>query len=194
MGCGAAGPAGPTTTLASGLTAMAILLVVLFLVVPVTEIYVIVQVGQIIGVFPTVVLLLAESALGAWLVKREGSRAWRALRGAFGSGRLPNVELANAALVLIGGTLLLTPGFVTDVVGFLLVIPVTRPFARRALGWVIARRAGKTLGRRTATSGRGSGSSGTARGPGTPGSLRGQRRGSPEVVRGEVVNDDDPPR
>ncbi|MGH8969904.1 MAG: FxsA family protein, partial [Actinomycetes bacterium] len=96
---------------------------------------------QEIGALPTVVLLLVESALGAWLVKREGRRAWLALRTGAASGRLPSGELADAALVLIGGTLLLAPGFVTDIAGFLLVLPLTRPLARRLVAWYLARRA-----------------------------------------------------
>ena len=150
---------------------MGLLLVVLFIVVPIIEIYVIVQVGQQIGVIPTVILLLAESVLGAWLVKREGARTWRALRGAFGTGRFPSIELADGALVLIGGTLLLTPGFVTDVVGFFLVVPLTRPVARKLLGWILARRTGKALGSRF----------------GVRPDVRRPRR----VVQGEVIEDDD---
>jgi UPF0716 protein FxsA len=115
-------------------------LAVALLVLPILEIYVIIQVGQVIGAVPTIVLLVVESALGAWLVKREGRRAWNALSTAFGTGRLPGRELADAALVLVGGTLLLTPGFVTDVFGFFFVLPFTRPVARRWLGWLAARR------------------------------------------------------
>ena len=121
------------------------LLVLLFLVVPVVEIYVIVQVGQVIGAWPTVALLLVESLLGAWLVKREGRRAWQVLKSAAQTGRLPGRELADAGLVLVGGTLLLTPGFVTDVFGFFFVLPFTRPLARRLLGWVLARRAARRV-------------------------------------------------
>ena len=121
------------------------LLVLLFLAVPVVEIYVIVQVGQVIGAWPTVALLLVESLLGAWLVKREGRRAWRVLKAAAQTGRLPGRELADAGLVLVGGTLLLTPGFVTDVVGFFFVLPLTRPLARRVLGFVLARRAARRI-------------------------------------------------
>lgn len=124
---------------------MVALLVVLFVLVPVLEIYLIVQVGQRIGALPTIGLLVVESLLGAWLVRREGRRAWVALRSAIGTGRLPGGELADAALILVGGTLLLTPGFVTDVAGFLLILPLTRPLARRVLGWLIARRAGSTV-------------------------------------------------
>jgi UPF0716 protein FxsA len=158
---------------------VAAVLVVLFLVVPVVEIYVIVQVGQLIGAVPTVLLLLAESAFGAWLVKREGRRAWTALRGAFGTGRLPGRELADAALVLVGGTLLLTPGFVTDAVGFLVVLPLTRPGARRALAWLVARRTFGLVGggwSRPAPRGR----DGVAR----DGVVR------DDVVQGEVVRDE----
>ena len=85
-------------------------------------------------------MLVVESALGAWLVRREGSRAWRALQQALSSGAMPAGELSDAALVLVGGTLLLTPGFLTDVVGFMFVLPITRPLARRALTRVLQRR------------------------------------------------------
>ncbi len=112
----------------------------LLLVVPTVEIAVIVAVGQVIGGWPTLGLLLLESALGAWLVRREGSRAWAALSSAMESGRMPADELADGALVLVGGTLLLTPGFVTDLVGFLCVLPVTRALARRVLGALLVRR------------------------------------------------------
>ena len=120
-----------------GLTAV---LVVALLVVPTLEIAVIIAVGRSIGGWPTLGLLLVESALGAWLVRREGARAWRALQQALGSGRMPAGELSDAALVLVGGTLLLTPGFLTDVVGFMFVLPITRPLARRLLTRVLERR------------------------------------------------------
>ena len=148
---------------------MGVLLVVLFLIVPIVEIYVIVQVGQEIGALPTIALLLVESAIGAWLVKREGRRAWQALKSAVGTGRLPSRELADAALVLVGGTLLLTPGFVTDVFGFFLILPVTRTFARRALGWFAARRASALVARSSVT------------------------RNSARTVPGEVIRDENRP-
>jgi UPF0716 protein FxsA len=117
------------------------------LVLPILEIYVIIEVGQLIGTIPTVVLLVVESALGAWIVRREGRRAWQALSTAFGTGRLPGRELADAALVLVGGTLLLTPGFVTDVFGFFFVLPFTRPLAQRAFAWLVSRRVSRSSGR-----------------------------------------------
>lgn len=110
-------------------------------------------------------LLVLESALGAWLVRREGSRAWAALRESLATGRMPSRELADAALVLVGGTLLLTPGFLTDVVGFFLILPVTRPLARSVLQAAVARR----LLRTTRFGGRGRGD------------------GDPDVVEGEVL-------
>lgn len=118
-------------------------LIGLFIALPIVEIYVIIQVGHAIGALPTVALLVAESLFGGWLVKREGQRAWSALRTAVSTGQLPGRELLDAALVLVGGTLLLTPGFVTDVFGFLFVLPFTRPLARRFVTWWIARRAGR---------------------------------------------------
>jgi UPF0716 protein FxsA len=112
----------------------------MLLVVPILEIATIIAVGKVIGGWQTLVLLLAESALGAWLVRREGARAWAALRTALRTGQMPSRQLADAALVLVGGTLLLTPGFLTDVVGFFFILPATRPLARKALEAVVARR------------------------------------------------------
>jgi UPF0716 protein FxsA len=115
-------------------------LLVAFVVVPLVEIYVLIQVGQAIGAWWTILILVADSILGTWLVRREGGRAWRALQDALGSGRMPARELADGALILIGGTLMLTPGFVTDVLGIVLILPFTRPVARRLLAAVVARR------------------------------------------------------
>jgi UPF0716 protein FxsA len=116
------------------------------LVVPVAEIAVIVAVGQVIGGWQTLALLLFESALGAYLVKREGRRSWQALRVALNTGQMPGRELADAALVLIGGTLLLTPGFLTDIVGFFFILPFTRPITRRWLQDVVERRLAQRSG------------------------------------------------
>ena len=112
---------------------MPLLLFVLFLVVPIVELAVILQVGQSIGVLPTVGLLLGVSVAGAWLVRREGTRAWRQFRTALGEARIPTDEVLGGALILLGGALMLTPGFVTDGVGLLLVVPLTRALVVRAL-------------------------------------------------------------
>ncbi len=128
------------------------LLAALFVAVPIVEIYVIIQVGQVIGALPTVALLVVESLFGAWLVKREGRRAWEALRTTVSTGRLPGRQLIDGALILVGGTLLLTPGFVTDVFGFFFVLPVTRPLARRLVTSAVHRRAARSSRRRYAGS------------------------------------------
>ena len=116
------------------------LLFAAFIVVPIVEIYVIIQVGQAIGPWWTILLLIADSIFGSWLIAHEGRRAWQALTVALSSGRMPSRELADGALILIGGTLMLSPGFVTDAVGILLILPFTRPFARAALTRVVSRR------------------------------------------------------
>jgi UPF0716 protein FxsA len=163
------------------------LLLVAFVVVPLVEIYVLVQVGQVIGAWWTIVLLIAASVLGTWLIKHEGSRAWAALREALQTGRMPARELADAGLILVGGTLMLTPGFVSDVVGILLILPVTRPVARRLLTRVVAARLVGPAGPLGGQFGGPFGSSG-------PQGPRDARRPGPEpqgpVVRGEVVDDE----
>ena len=85
-------------------------LVLAFIAVPLVEIYVLIQVGQVIGVWWTILILIADSLLGTWLIRREGGRAWQALQSALSSGRMPARELADGALILIGGTLMLAPG------------------------------------------------------------------------------------
>jgi UPF0716 protein FxsA len=144
-------------------------LFVAFIVVPLVEIYVLIQVGQVIGPWWTILLLILDSLFGTWLIRREGGRAWLALRVALESGRMPARELADGALILVGGTLMLTPGFVTDAFGILLILPFTRPAARRMLTQLVSRRllAGQTHDRATRP----------GPGPGGP------------VVRGEVVED-----
>jgi UPF0716 protein FxsA len=119
---------------------MRLLLFLAFLIVPVLEIWLLIQVGSVIGGWTTVALLIADSLLGAWLVRREGRRAWRALQDALQSGRMPDKELADGGLILVGGALLLTPGFLSDILGFLCVLPVTRPAMRRLVSWFFDRR------------------------------------------------------
>ena len=111
-----------------------------FLVMPVIEVIVIIMVGRRIGGWQTLGLLVLWSVVGAWLVKRQWRTAWRGLRTALQTGKMPARELTDAALVLIGGALLFLPGFVTDVLGLLLVLPFTRPLARPLLQAAVARR------------------------------------------------------
>ena len=149
---------------------MPLLLLLAFVVVPIVEIYVIVQVGEALGVVPTLVLLVLDAVVGTWLFRREGRRAWRALQQAIGAHRVPTKEVADGALIVVGGALMLAPGFVTDAVGLLCVLPPTRAVLRRALaGWV---------GRRLVVAGR-------PTGRGRPGA-----RSGPDVIDGEVVDED----
>jgi UPF0716 protein FxsA len=115
-------------------------LALLFVVVPVVEIVVLIRIGSAIGAWWTVLLLVADGIIGSWLIKREGGRAWAALTAALQNGRMPARELADGALILVGGTLLLTPGFVSDVAGLFCVLPFTRPLARRALTRFLTRK------------------------------------------------------
>ena len=119
---------------------MPLLLLLAFVVVPIIEIWVIVQVGQAIGVLPTLALLLADAVLGTWLFRREGRKAWLALREAIEARRVPAKEVADGALVVLGGAFLLSPGFVTDAVGVLCLLPPTRALLRRALTGVVRAR------------------------------------------------------
>jgi UPF0716 protein FxsA len=149
---------------------MLLALLLAFLVVPLVEVYVIVQVGHLIGLPLTLLVLLLVSVLGARLVRQEGRRAWRALSAGLGEGRVPTREVLDGALVLVGGVLLVAPGFVTDAVGLLLVLPVSRPALRRLLTVVATRRLVHTARRSRA---------GTAGRP---------------VIDAEVVNDRRPPQ
>jgi UPF0716 protein FxsA len=106
-------------------------LVVLFIVVPIVELYVIIQVGQAIGVLPTLALLLADALLGSFLLRHQGRGAWRRFNEALAERRFPAREVADGLMIAIGGTLLLTPGFVTDIFGLILLIPPTRAIVRR---------------------------------------------------------------
>jgi UPF0716 protein FxsA len=118
------------------------LAVVAFIVVPIVEIYVLIRIGTWIGLWPTVALLLLDGFAGAWLFRHEGRRTWAAFNAALRQGRFPGREVADGALVLIGGTLLLTPGFVTDVVGAFFLLPPTRRVARRVLVRILRGRLG----------------------------------------------------
>ena len=109
------------------------MLVLLFVVVPLAELYVIIQVGQAIGALATIALLLADSLLGAWLARSQGRAVWRRFQEALAAGRVPAREVLDGALVIAGGALLLAPGFLTDVVGALLLIPPSRALARHAV-------------------------------------------------------------
>ena len=140
----------------------------------VLEVAVLVLVAQQIGILWTVLLAIALSVLGAWLVKREGRRTWTALRTALRSGQMPSREIAETILVFVGGALLALPGFVSDVIGLVFVLPFTRPLARIGLETIVARRllaAGLTVA------------------PGTARVRRAREGGGGEVVEGEIIDE-----
>src|SRR3954468_7517541 len=129
---------------------MRLLLVLLFIVVPIAELFVIIQVGEAIGVLPTIALLILDSVLGSMLMRSQGRAAWRRFnaaieegRGAGGGGgggggggfegRAPAREVLDGVLVIFGGALLLTPGFITDIFGLLFLFPLTRVLVRRLI-------------------------------------------------------------
>ena len=128
-------------------------LVLAFIVVPIAELAVILAIGHSIGFLPTLLLVAAFSLGGAWLAKREGLSAWRRLRRALEEGRVPTAEAADGALILLAGALLLTPGFLTDVAGVLLLLPPVRAAVRRATprlaAWRLRRAGGRRGGART---------------------------------------------
>lgn len=110
---------------------MSILLLLLFIVVPILELYVIIQVADGIGVVETIFLLILVSVIGAWLVKREGLSVLRKVQTQLAQGQMPTKQIVDGALIMLAGALMLTPGFITDAVGVLLLIPPTRVLFRR---------------------------------------------------------------
>jgi UPF0716 protein FxsA len=116
------------------------ILVALFIVIPIVELYVIIQIGSLIGVWPTIALLLADAVLGSLLLRHQGRGAWRRFNQALAERRFPGREVADGLLIAIGGTLLLTPGFVTDILGAIFLIPPTRALVRRLLRGYMGKR------------------------------------------------------
>jgi UPF0716 protein FxsA len=106
------------------------LLIVLFIVVPLLELYVILQVGDAIGALNTIVLLVLASVVGSVLLRIQGRAAWRRFQDAVRSGRPPAREVVDGALIIFGAALLLTPGFLSDILGVLLLLPPTRALVR----------------------------------------------------------------
>ena len=121
---------------------MAVVLLFLFLALPIAEIYVIIQVGGAIGIWPTLALLILDGFVGAALARSQGRAAWERFNRALTDGRVPARETFDGAMIILGGALLLAPGFITDLVGFALLIPPTRAVVRA----VLARLAGRRIG------------------------------------------------
>jgi UPF0716 protein FxsA len=145
------------------------LLLLLFVVVPIAELAVIIQVGQAIGVLPTIAILVADSVLGSVLMRAQGRASWRRLTAALSAGRAPAREAIDGALVIFGGALLLTPGFLTDILGLLLLLPPTRAVFRR----VLTRRFAARMLRSMAARGRMGGGAGRPPGGSAPSDVDG---------------------
>ncbi len=128
---------------------MAFLLVLLFIVVPIAELALLIQVGQAIGVWWTILLLIADAVLGSMLMRAQGRAAWRRFNEALAEGRIPHREVVDGVLVIFGGVLLLTPGFITDIFGLLFLFPPTRALLR---GLLVRRGALKIVGSMPGTS------------------------------------------
>jgi UPF0716 protein FxsA len=158
------------------------LLVILFIVVPIAELYVIIKVGEAIGVLPTLALLFLDAILGSLLLRHQGRSAWRRFNQALSERRFPGKEVADGVLIVLGGSLLLAPGFITDIVGVLFLIPPTRAIARSLLKRF-------TVGRFTVV-GMGGGEAGPF-GGGTSGPAPGSRHYDYDATAEEVPPEDE---
>jgi UPF0716 protein FxsA len=119
---------------------MSLLLLALFILVPIAELYVIIKIGGAIGIVPTLLLLIADSIVGTILLRSQGRAAWVRFNRALAESRIPAREVTDGVLIILGGALLLTPGFLTDIVGLILLIPPTRAIVRAfARRFVVAR-------------------------------------------------------
>ena len=162
----------------------------LFLIVPVVDLALLVTVGERLGFWLTVGLVVATALAGSWLARREGLSAWRRVQASLVGGAQPGEAVLDGLVILMAGTLLLTPGFITDVVGLLGLFPPSRRLFRAAL----ARRFRGALQRgtiRTATFGTGAPPRSGAFGPAAFGS---PPFGSAGVEDAEVLSDEAPPR
>jgi UPF0716 protein FxsA len=119
-----------------------LLAVIAFILVPIAELWLIIQVGGAIGVLPTIALLIADSLLGAALLRSQGRAAWARFNDAIARGKVPAREVFDGAMIILGGAFLLTPGFLSDLVGLFLLLPPTRSLVRRGVTSFAARRTG----------------------------------------------------
>ena len=123
-------------------------LILIFVAVPLLELYVIIQVvGPAIGAPLTIALLAADSLAGAWLMKSQGRIVWQRFNDTLRAGAIPHREIVDGVLVIFGGAFLITPGFITDILGFILLIPPTRALVRRVVQRSLQRRAVFTVSR-----------------------------------------------
>lgn len=124
-------------------------LLVLFTVVPLVELALLIKLGGAVGLWPTVFLVIATGALGAALAKSQGTRTVWTIRREMAEGKPPGESLVNGLLILVGGVVLLTPGLLTDVLGFCLLVPATRKWFRTRLLEKLRRRAADNASGRT---------------------------------------------
>lgn len=156
-------------------------LFLLFVLVPVIELVILIQLGGIIGVMPTIGLVLLTGAVGAWLARTEGLRVFLKFQGELASGRLPGQSLLDGICVLVGGAFLLTPGVLTDLAGFALLLPASRRWLQRRIRRSLER--GIAEGTvRVVTFGPGAGLGG----------FTGSGFGGPSADRSEGISDLDP--
>jgi UPF0716 protein FxsA len=119
---------------------MLITLLIIFIIVPVLEIYVLISAGRIIGVWPTIGLIILTGIAGAYLLRTQGTDVINRIHTALNRGELPADDLIDGAMIFCGGITLLTPGFCTDILGFCLLLPLTRPWLKRWLKQYFNRR------------------------------------------------------
>ena len=112
---------------------MFVRLLILFTVVPLVELALLIKLGNLIGLWPTIFIVIATGVLGAALARSQGTRAVGAIRAELAQGRAPTESLINGLLILVGGVVLLTPGLLTDLLGFSLLIPFTRNWFKKEL-------------------------------------------------------------
>jgi UPF0716 protein FxsA len=115
-------------------------LILIFIVVPLIEILLLIEIGSRIGALNTILVIVLTAILGASMMRHQGFTIMRNIQRDLSQGRMPTGELINGALVLVGGIVLLTPGFFTDAVGFILLIPATRGFIRKKIQLLIRRK------------------------------------------------------
>jgi UPF0716 protein FxsA len=117
-------------------------LFLLFTIVPLVELVLLIKIGGVIGVAPTIAIVIGTGVLGAWLARWQGLAVLRRIGDEMAAGRLPTDALIDGLLVLVAAAMLLTPGFLTDSAGFLLLVPGTRTKVRRLVAAAMARKAG----------------------------------------------------
>ena len=122
-------------------------LLVVFIALPLAELYLILKVGDLIGVPLTILFLAADSVIGSLLLRSQGRAAWRRLNQTLAEGRMPHREVQDGVMVVFGGAFLITPGFITDVLGLLLLLPPTRPLVRRLVMRALTRRMERRMAR-----------------------------------------------